>query len=324
MVKVSVIIPVYKVEKYIERCVRSLFEQSLEDIEFIFVNDCTPDRSMEILNWILQDYPLRQRAVKCLEHLSNQGSATARNTGLRASSGCYIAYCDGDDWVEKNMYEKLYQEAVRSDADIVGCDFYYEYKDRSVYCKQNFELGREELLRSLLRGDQNMGGYSPCRLVRKELYFHYHIKFPDGVCMLEDLLTSFKLHWVARKVAYVPEGLYHYIQFNSCSVVMSVNKKQLEDIQKICRMLKQYLTDQGIWNTFYQEFMERAFLGKMSLITVPALRDYESWRSLWPESNRYVWKYHLSFFNKLVFSLARYGRFRCAIEILKIKSFVKN
>ena len=87
MPKVSVIVPVYGVEKYIERCARSLFEQTLDDIEYIFVDDCSPDRSIEILNQVIGEYPGRKDQVQIIHHASNQGLALARQTGLKAATG---------------------------------------------------------------------------------------------------------------------------------------------------------------------------------------------------------------------------------------------
>lgn len=100
MIKVSVIIPVYNVEKYIEHCARSLMEQTLMDIEYIFVDDCTPDHSMEILQRVLTDYPERLESIRIIHHTQNSGLATVRNTGLQIAQGEYIIHCDSDDWVE--------------------------------------------------------------------------------------------------------------------------------------------------------------------------------------------------------------------------------
>ena len=103
--KVSVIIPVYGVEKYIERCAISLFEQTLDSIEYIFINDCTPDKSIDILKGIIAKYPKRAPHVRILNMLRNSGQAAVRITGLKNTKGNYIAHCDSDDWVDKNFYE---------------------------------------------------------------------------------------------------------------------------------------------------------------------------------------------------------------------------
>lgn len=105
MPKISVIVPIYKVEKYIGRCARSLFEQSLEDMEFIFVDDCSPDNSISIVKTMAEDYPKRKNQIKFLHHKVNRGLTTTRNTGLSVATGDYIAYCDSDDWFDLTMYE---------------------------------------------------------------------------------------------------------------------------------------------------------------------------------------------------------------------------
>ena len=122
--KVSVCIPVYGVEKYIERCARSLFEQTMKDgIEFIFVNDCTKDKSIEILEQVLGEYPERKEQVKIIHHEKNKGLVAARKTGLAHATGDYIIHCDSDDWVDLNLYETMYNKAVEVNADVVCCPF---------------------------------------------------------------------------------------------------------------------------------------------------------------------------------------------------------
>ena len=106
--KVSVCSPVYGVEKYIERCARSLFDQTMKnDIEFIFVDDCTPDRSIEVLEAILSEYPERRSQVKIVRHSHNKGLTGARNTALKEASGEYIIHCDSDDWVDLEAYKTV-------------------------------------------------------------------------------------------------------------------------------------------------------------------------------------------------------------------------
>ena len=125
--KVSVCIPVYGVEKYIERCARSLFEQTMkDDIEFIFVDDCTPDKSIEVLQKVLEEYPNRKDQVKIIHHEVNKGLTGARNTALKYVSGDYIIHCDSDDWVDKDLYATMYKKAAKENADVVCCGIILE------------------------------------------------------------------------------------------------------------------------------------------------------------------------------------------------------
>ena len=105
--KLSIIVPMYNTEKYIERCARSLFEQTLTGIEFIFVNDCSPDRSLLILKRIIDEYVDRSLVIRIIEHEKNMGLAVARTTGLNQAKGEYIIHCDSDDWIETDMYEVM-------------------------------------------------------------------------------------------------------------------------------------------------------------------------------------------------------------------------
>ena len=123
MPKISVIVPVYGVERYMERCARSLFEQTLDDIEFIFVDDCSPDRSLDILNEVLEEYVDRQLQTQIVRLDQNGGLPNARKVGLRLATGNYIIHCDSDDWVERDMYRAMYEKAIKTNADMVVCDF---------------------------------------------------------------------------------------------------------------------------------------------------------------------------------------------------------
>ena len=144
--KVSIVIPVYNVEKYIERCVRTLFAQTLDDLEYIFVDDCSPDNSIDVMLKVLEEYPVRKPQVKLIRHEINQGVSQSRQDGVEAATGEYIIHCDPDDWVELDMYEQLYTKAKETNADLVLCD-YYEVTNGEIYrvrikqnCKEVFGI----------------------------------------------------------------------------------------------------------------------------------------------------------------------------------------
>lgn len=150
--KVSVIIPVYKVEKFIGRCVKSLMEQTLQDVEYIFVDDASPDGSIVILRNVLADYPERSNHVKILTHTENKGLPAARNTGLSVAQGEYIFHCDSDDFVEVNMLEQLYHKVTETDVDIVWCDWYLTFENSERYMKQPAYNTPLEALKAMLGG----------------------------------------------------------------------------------------------------------------------------------------------------------------------------
>ena len=177
-IKVSVIIPIYGVEQYIERCARSLFGQTMRsDIEFIFVNDCTPDRSIETLLNTLKDYPERTEQVAILTHAANKGLAATRKTGVRAARGVYIIHCDSDDWVEPDICQTMYEEAKRTDSDIVVCDYINEYVDSSQPVKQEFNAANRNRLIDLIEWRLHCMVWM--RMFRRSFYLTFGLDTPD-------------------------------------------------------------------------------------------------------------------------------------------------
>ena len=153
-VGITVIIPIFKVRTFIERCVCSLFEQTLQDVEYIFVDDASPEDSIEILKTCIERYPDRAGQVQILVHEQNQGLPAARNTGLVVATGEYIFHCDSDDFVEKDKLEVMYKAAKEKDADIVYCDFYlsFEKNERYMSCP-SYETASDMLKVGLLGGN---------------------------------------------------------------------------------------------------------------------------------------------------------------------------
>ena len=121
--KVSIIVPIYNVEKYIERCAKSLFEQTLDNIEYIFIDDCSPDNSVSILEKMANSYPSRKSLIRLFRFSENRGQALARQFGIQQARGKYIIHCDPDDWVDLDLYEILYNTAIEGDYDMVRCHF---------------------------------------------------------------------------------------------------------------------------------------------------------------------------------------------------------
>ena len=199
--KVSVIIPIYGVEKYIERCVRSLFSQSLDRIEFVFVDDCSPDRSILILRSLLEEYKSHINEMNwttlVVNHKKNCGLPTARKTGYLHSSGEYIIHCDSDDWVDENIYKLLYEEAINRNLDIVWCDYY-------------ISDGNRHMLKDMSLQPRLLQGPIWNRLIRRSLYenkiiFPSENKAEDGALMTQ-------LSFYAKARGHIGIALYYYYQ----------------------------------------------------------------------------------------------------------------
>lgn len=212
MYQVSVIIPIYKAEQYIEQCAHSLFKQSLQAIEFIFVNDCSPDKSIEILESILKQYPNRIAHTKIIHHKYNRGSAAARNTGRATAQGEYVIDCDSDDWVDSNMYEIMYTTAKEKDADIAICDWEEIYPStvRSIHI--NPPTDNYNCVVALLSG--KMHGSLVNKLVKRSLYTKYNISCREDMNFCEDIYVTYRLFYFANSIAYINSPLYHYNKTN--------------------------------------------------------------------------------------------------------------
>lgn len=136
---VSILVPVYGVEKYIENCAVSLMEQTYENIEYIFVNDCTKDSSIEILETVLNRYPQRKKNVKIIIHENNRGLAAARNTAVVACNGDYLWHVDSDDWIPIDAVEKLIAEIKKSEKDIIIFSNYNVQIDKITKTNINYK-----------------------------------------------------------------------------------------------------------------------------------------------------------------------------------------
>ena len=210
MPKVSVIVPIYGVEKYIERCARSLFEQTLDDIEYLFIDDCTPDKSIEILKQVLEEYPQRKPQVTIHRMEKNSGQAVVRKWGILNATGEYVIHCDSDDWVEKEMYEILYNTAINAESDIVRCNFDRVTETNSVQCEATgIEqiANTKDVISCLLLG-QDLS--STCdKLIKRDLYDS--IFFPENN-MWEDFYIVLQLFFFSSKTLFLTDTFYHYFQ----------------------------------------------------------------------------------------------------------------
>lgn len=210
---VSVIIPVYGVEAYIERCARSLFGQTSPDAEFIFIDDGSKDRSVDILKGVLADYPSLASRVTVISK-NNEGQSYARRDGIAMAKGDYVMFVDSDDWIDPDTVEKLVGCARETDADIVVYDFWKEYGSRrKIDSERDCNIADRNRYRKNLY-TYRAYGYICNKLCRRslceDLFFPRH-------SMHEDLIFSTQIIYRARKIVHLKEALYHYDCSNSSS-----------------------------------------------------------------------------------------------------------
>lgn len=214
VIDLSVIIPIYGVEKYIERCAVSLFSQTIkEGIEFIFVNDKSPDNSMAVLNKVIAKYPERKNQIKIIQHDKNRGLAGARLTALKESKGKYVIPCDSDDWVEKDMYETMLSKAKQEDADMVICQYFINFPNREIVSKSQFSTSPEIMLSNILMGKSHCGLWN--KMAKRKLYEKLSPSFSEGLNMWEDVSVLPRLIHLCKTIAVIDKPFYHYFQDNA-------------------------------------------------------------------------------------------------------------
>lgn len=316
--KISVIIPIYNVEKYIERCVRSLMEQTLQEVEYIFVNDCTPDRSLEVLQRVLSDYPKKEQCVSIISHTVNKGVAAVRNTGLANARGEYVIYCDSDDWIEQDMYEAMYRKAKETDADIVVTDFYNEYATRLSVVEQPYPNDSLKCIQLMLSGRLHCGTCN--KLVRKSLYVENHINFPNSINMWEDVLTTIPLCYHASNIAYIPKAYYHYTQFNENSYTQHVSENSLQNMLEAVRQLEQFLVENHLEN-MNKELCYMKLTVKLNLLLNSNGKRQKEWSKIYPEATYYIRRYQaMSFYWRIALAFSSWN----LLPIFNIMAWIRK
>ncbi len=222
---VSIIIPVYGVEKYIERCANSLFAQTYSNIEYVFVNDCTPDRSIERLNEVLKKNPARKASVNVVENITNCGLAAVRNIGVKHCHGQFLMHVDSDDWLDVDVVEKCVKKQIETDADIIAFDRNIYLRDGIRKVSAREANTKEEFLVQMLRREREISIWG--MLIRTSLYKEHQIACVEGINMSEDFQTSPRLVYYANRISILHGVAYNYECRNSKSISATFNEKNV-------------------------------------------------------------------------------------------------
>ncbi|WP_149526089.1 glycosyltransferase family 2 protein [Sphingobacterium hotanense] len=287
--KVSVTIPVYNVEDYLEQSVNSLMSQTLKGIELIFIDDCSTDNSLEKLNGILGAIQIPDTIeVKILQNNENKGVAYTRNVGLLASSGKYIASIDPDDFIECDMLKIMFEKAELERAEIVWCDYVNVFKDERSIVRQDLIEKPRNCIEGLLRGEL-FGGMCN-KLILRSLFTANNVQFPAGQNMSEDLRVCVQLFFYAKTVRYVDRALYFYVQYRENSIsltntnVLKINYEWFENIKAV----ELFLHEKEL-NELVELVMILKLVSKKNLLVKgKSIEDFKQWRDIFPESNQYI------------------------------------
>lgn len=239
MIKVSIIIPIYNVENYLKRCLESVANQTLDDIEIILVNDGSTDDSSKIALEYAKDYPNK---IIYLEK-ENGGLSDARNYGMKYATGEYIAFLDSDDYIENDTYELMYEKAKEDDADYVECDFLWEYPNKTKEDKRFKYENQKEMLSFVRVVAWN-------KLIRRKIIIENNLIFPKGL-RYEDVEFTYKIIPHLNKISYVDKCFVHYIQRENS--IANVQNERTAEIFTVLDNVIEYYKQNNIYEQYKDE-----------------------------------------------------------------------
>ena len=241
--RVSILTPVYGTERLIEQCAVSLFEQTYPDIEYVFVDDCTPDRSIEVLKEVMSRYPDRQPDVRIIRHDKNRGLGAARRTGLHACTGEFVLQTDADDYLPCDAVERMVEAQVQTNADIVSGRFLYLYPDGTTAPSASLAgMSQQTVIRCLLI--QHTISHSIwARLVRRALYADGGIDAVEGIDMAEDYALTTQLFLAANKTVAIDGVVYVYRLSSPTSTFQGVSRRHIISMLKANEEVRRYYSE---------------------------------------------------------------------------------
>ena len=313
VIRVSILMPIYKVEQYLEKTLDSIFTQTYPEINFVFVNDCSPDNSLQVLKDTITKHHIDNSRYVIVNHEQNEGIAVSRADAIANAKGDYIFFVDSDDWIEPDTVEQMVLATKDGSVDIVGCDFMKDYlSGKTTYHHENYsETCRENMYRCL---NYDIGTVLWKLLIRRSLFDNF--KITPHVDIVEDYIMSVKLYYYAKSFFVIHKAFYHYVQYNQARVSLqtlwSVNMhiKGVQEVEQFCR-------EKGFYDDYVQhKLLLRKFNIKSNFVLNNHLLNSKSYRMTFPEAKG-VWR-DMQYSKKecLKFWLAEHNGF-CILDILR-------
>lgn len=300
---VTILMPIYKVQQYLERTLDSIFTQTYPYLNYVFVNDCSPDSSLQVLVNTINRYGIKEGQYTIVNHNQNEGIAVSRTDCLAYATGEYVYFVDSDDWIEKETVEQMVLATQNGLIDIVGCDYMKDYQSGEVTFHHEVyaESSRENMYRCL---NYDIATVLWKLLIRRSLFDNFIIT--PHVDIVEDYIISVKLYYYAKNFVALPRAFYHYVQYNQARVSLqtlwSVNMhiKGVEEVEAFLR--EKDLYDDNIEH----KLLLRKFNIKSNFLTRQLL-DYQRYKSTFPEAKGVWRKMNYSRKERIKFWLADYG-----------------
>lgn len=235
---VSILVPVYNVEMYIGRCAFSLFAQTYENLEYIFVDDCSPDNSIGVVNQVIADFPSRKMQVHIIKHNNNLGLAAARNTALEHAHGKYVMHVDSDDYIDITTVEKAVNKLHEDNADVVIFGMNHIFKEKNVPEIVNVPTSPKKYVVKLIARECPVclcGG-----MYLRNLYVDNNLQAVPGLNMGEDYATKPRVVYYAKKIAFIGEPLYNYVHYNEGAYTRRFSERHIKDLRLAISTLENF------------------------------------------------------------------------------------
>lgn len=282
MTKISVIIPVYNSDKYIEHCLSSIVGQTFKEIEVVIIDDASTDNSIELIHKFLSKHP--SLSAKVIRNEKNNGVSTTRNIGLEVSTGEYIYFCDNDDWLDSNMLERMYHCATEKGSDIVICDVTAVYASHAEIIK--IEYPNKDKQTSLKKYISSTWNFIHNILAKKSLYIDNNIRFPDGLNMCEDYLVSTQLLYKSTNPYHLHVPLYFYNRSNQSSFLHNLDDSRRQMKIQVNLLAISFFQKEGEYDTYKKELCWRLLNSKQELCFQP--ETFKQFLEIHPESHKYI------------------------------------
>lgn len=302
---ISIIIPVYNVEKYVLRCLDSITNQTYtDDIECIIVDDCGTDNSIKLVEDFIANYK-GNIIFHLIKHDCNRGLATARNSGLKIATGKYILHIDSDDYCETNMLENYYKVATETDADIVVSDFWYTYKDHETYVHESIGKSKVQQVEYFFNHKTFTVNWN--KLIKRSLYIDYNISYLDGVNYGEDFRVMFPLFFAAKRIEKINKAFVHYVQYNTNAYNHHLSKKSLEDYVINLNCVEESIIKEGIIEDCKNYLYDKQIFLRNMLLMRSKGQLQKEWSKYFPESRNRLFKYKINILYKLAIWFSYHG-----------------
>jgi glycosyltransferase involved in cell wall biosynthesis len=246
--KVSVIVPVYNAEKYIKKCLISIVNQTLRDLEIIIINDKSKDKSQKIIEEISK----KDERIKVIQNKTNKGLYWCRNTGLKEAKGEFIGFVDSDDWINKNMFKELYEKAKTTKSDITICNAskIYNGKSNKIINDELKINNKKEIIKNYLTKKKNSINVEVWNKIYNVSFLkRYKLKWYDNGrnSAFYDEFFNFNAIYYSKKISYLNKVMYYYTH-NPSSISNTFSKKRIENKRKLINLFFKFIKNKKMYN----------------------------------------------------------------------------